>query len=261
MYSQLLSFSCLFASLDLWCGHSNSIITLQMISERSCCCPPRVVANHAQSCTYMQPMNITSHSFQTLHHPCPNYHFHQHLHLLLSSSGVIQQQSPLSNPGPSPLFSLRLRPGAPAIIPSPHCAPALAPPTSPSSKSLTLTSEKLQSRTYQQSRISLKLIRRSEDFSTRSWDLHARRGGPVRTAFTWTQERLSPWRLSIMRISFVSFVHLDSFCSFCCSIIFVVVSFVSVVVPTVCHSYLCPFVPFLFVSKLYKYPDSCTILC
>ena len=63
-----------------------------------------------------------------------------------------------------------------------------------------------------------------------------------------------------MRISFVSFVHLDRFRSFCCSIIFVVVSFVSVVVPLVCRSYLCPFVPFLFVSELYKYPDSCTIV-
>src|ERR1700753_3843865 len=66
----------------------------------------------------------------------------------------------------------------------------------------------------------------------------------VRTAFTRTQERLSPWQLSIMRISFVSFVHLDRFHSFCCSIIFVVVSFVSVVVPLVCRSYLCPFVLF-----------------
>src|ERR1700742_1549501 len=212
-----------------------------MILKTSCFCHLHVVANLARSCVHKQLLKTIFHSSQTLHHPCPDYHFHQHLHLLLSSSGAIQQQSPLLNPGSSPLLSLRLRPDAPAIIPSPHCPPALAPPTSPSSKSLTLTSEKLQSRTYQQSRISLKLIWRSEDFSTRSWDLRARRGGPVRTAFTWTQERLSPWQLSIMRISFVSFVHLDRSRSFCCSIIFVAVPFVSVVVPPVCRSYLCPF--------------------
>jgi hypothetical protein len=63
-----------------------------------------------------------------------------------------------------------------------------------------------------------------------------------------------------MRISFISFVVLDRFRSFCYPIVSVAVSLVSVAVPLVCRSYLCSIVPFLLVSELYKYPNSCTVV-